>query len=142
MRGRGLFFSYRGMLILIKYAMFYLLGWSQVYPWFAGQILPILAFWTIRHGWESIDWMIPIWMATTVFTLGAGAFRALAAFRLGAPELRRRPGWLLFYLLAEPLFYAPLKNVIARMAQVRELLGEKPWKVTPRAEAASAGTAP
>ena len=27
MRGRGLFFSYRGMWILIKYALFYLLGW-------------------------------------------------------------------------------------------------------------------
>jgi cellulose synthase/poly-beta-1,6-N-acetylglucosamine synthase-like glycosyltransferase len=115
-----------------KVGMFYLLGWSQVYPWIAGQILPILAFWVLRYGWGSVEWLIPLWIATSVLTLGAGLFRAGVAYRLGAPELRRRPGWLAFYLLAEPLFYAPLKNLIVRMAQIREMLGEKPWKVTPR----------
>jgi cellulose synthase/poly-beta-1,6-N-acetylglucosamine synthase-like glycosyltransferase/GGDEF domain-containing protein len=125
-----------------KVGMFYLLGWGQAYPWISGQILPVLAFWGLRHGWESIDWLIPLWIATSVVTMSAGVFRALVAYRLGVPGLRPRPGWVAFYLLAEPLFYAPLKNFIARTAQIREMLGEKPWKVTPRAvEADPAATA-
>lgn len=117
---------------------FYLLGWSQLYPWISGQILPIIAFWTIKYGWRNIEWFIPLWMATTLFTLLTGPFRTLVAYRLAVPELRRRPGWFLFYILAEPIFYAPFKNLIVRVAQIQELLGEKQWKVTPRAVGADA----
>lgn len=116
-----------------KVGMAYLLGWSQLYPWISGQILPIVAFWVLTYGWESIEWFIPIWVATTLFTLGTGPARAIITYRLAAQALRRRPGWFLFYLLAEPVFYAPLKNLIVRVAQLQELMGERQWKVTPRA---------
>jgi cellulose synthase/poly-beta-1,6-N-acetylglucosamine synthase-like glycosyltransferase/GGDEF domain-containing protein len=115
-----------------KVGMVYLLGWSQLYPWISGQIVPIVAFWTLRHGWQSIDWLIPIWVATSLLTLGTGPVRMLVAYRLGVAEQRRHPGWFFFYLLAEPVFYAPLKNLIVRLAQIQEIMGVKQWKVTPR----------
>jgi cellulose synthase/poly-beta-1,6-N-acetylglucosamine synthase-like glycosyltransferase len=116
-----------------KLGMVYLLGWSQLYPWISGQIVPIMAYWAIRWGWQSIDWLIPLWVATSLFTLGTGPVKALVAYRLAAPELRRRPGRFALYVLLDPLFYAPLKNLIVRVAHIQELLGEKQWKVTPRA---------
>jgi cellulose synthase/poly-beta-1,6-N-acetylglucosamine synthase-like glycosyltransferase len=125
-----------------KVGMAYLLGWSQLYPWISGQIVPVVAFWTLWYGWESIDWLIPLWVATSLFTLGTGPVRMLAAYRLGVAEQRRHPGWFLFYLVAEPVFYAPLKNLIVRVAQMHELMGEKQWKVTPRTAESPAAQRP
>jgi cellulose synthase/poly-beta-1,6-N-acetylglucosamine synthase-like glycosyltransferase/GGDEF domain-containing protein len=123
----------RSLTVRQKIGVVYLLGWSQVYPWISGQILPILAFWTIKQGWRNIEWLIPLWIATSVLTLSTGPVRACIAYRLAVPELRRRPGWFLFYIVAEPFFFAPLKNLIVRVAQIHELMGERQWKVTTRA---------
>ena len=122
--------------------MAYTLGWSQLYPWLAGQILPIVAYWTIRWGWKSIEWLIPIWVLTTVITVGTGPVKAMVSYRLATPELRRSPRWFALYMVAEPLLYAPFKNLIVRVAHIQELLGEKQWKVTPRAVAPGAGVRP
>ncbi|HEX9441235.1 MAG TPA: hypothetical protein VF909_16235, partial [Roseiflexaceae bacterium] len=47
--------------------------------------------------------------------------------------IRRRRRWFVFYLLASFLFYTPFKNLIAMVAQIKEALGERQWKVTPAA---------
>ena len=39
---------------------------------------------------------------------------------------------MLFYLVVNVVFYAEYKNLIARVAQVKEVMGERAWKVTPR----------
>ena len=50
---------------------FYLLAWREVYPWVSLQIFPLIAFWLLR-GDPAIDWFIPIFVITTLFTLSAG----------------------------------------------------------------------
>ncbi|NTV39929.1 MAG: hypothetical protein HGA51_08255, partial [Demequinaceae bacterium] len=40
--------------------------------------------------------------------------------------------WFWTYLLFATLFYTEWKNTIARVAQVKEIMGERHWKVTSR----------
>jgi hypothetical protein len=37
------------------------------------------------------------------------------------------------YLVVATLFYTEYKNMIGRVAQIKELMRERQWKVTPRA---------
>ncbi len=39
------------------------------------------------------------------------------------------------------VFYTEYKNIIARVAQVKELMGERAWKVTPRSVTTAPDTA-
>ena len=59
---------------------------------------------------------------------GADAVRQ-AARRAGGPPAQR---WFWSYLLVSSIVYTEWKNIIARVAQVKELLGEHQWNVTPR----------
>ena len=115
-----------------RLGLVYLLGWREVYPWISLQILPILAYWYLR-GSPPISWVVPVFLATTAFTFSAGVMQAWSAWRLSTPELRRRGRWFLVYGLVSQLFYMEFKNVVARTAHVKELMGECKWKVTPRA---------
>ncbi|HEY6113505.1 MAG TPA: glycosyltransferase [Gaiellaceae bacterium] len=110
----------------------YLLGWREVYPWISLQIFPILVFWYLR-GEPPISWVVPVFLATTVFTFSAGVFQAWTAWRLATPDLRRRGHWFLVYGLISQLVYMEFKNVVARTAHVKELMREHTWKVTRRA---------
>lgn len=111
-----------------------LLGWREVYPWISVQILPIIAFWAWRYGGlTSLDWFVPVFVLTTLFTLSVGPGQTLFAYLLAVPELRRHRRWFVSYLFVASLFYTEFKNVINRVAQAKEVTGEKQWKVTPRA---------
>ena len=112
-----------------------LLGWREVYPWIALQALPLIAFLIVQAGgFGGLDWFVPVFVLTTVFTLSVGPLQTLFAWRLAAPEIRARGRWFLSYLVVSSLFYTEYKNVIARVAQIKELTGEREWRVTPRAE--------
>ena len=116
-----------------KLGFVHLLAWREIYPWLSFQMVPIIAFWAWRLGGpDRIDWFVPIFVLTTLFTQSAAIGQTLFAYRLAAPEIRRRRRWFVFYLLASFLFYTPFKNLIAMVAQIKEALGERQWKVTPR----------
>jgi cellulose synthase/poly-beta-1,6-N-acetylglucosamine synthase-like glycosyltransferase len=101
------------------------LGVLQVYPWVAGQMFPLLAFWTVTG--RPLHW-VPLFVLTTVFTLAAPLVRLLFVWRVAVC-----PTWKQFVLSALFSFpYSELRNAAVRTAQVRELLGDRPWKVTPR----------
>ena len=117
-----------------KLGFLQLLGWREVYPWISVQIFPIIAFWAWRYGGlASLDWFVPVFVLTTIFTLSVGPGQTLFAYLLAAPELRERKRWFVSYLFVASLFYTEFKNVINRISQVKEVTGEKQWKVTPRA---------
>ncbi len=46
--------------------------------------------------------------------------------------MKRHPGWFWSYLFMSVLLYAGYKNIIARVANIKEVLGERVWRVTPR----------
>jgi len=116
-----------------KIGAIYLLGWREVYPWLTVQMFPIIAFWVTRlGGLNKLDWLIPIFVLTTLFTLSVGPGQTFLSYRLGAEEIKKNTGWYFSYLVLTSLFYTEFKNIIARVAQVKEIMGERSWRITPR----------
>jgi cellulose synthase/poly-beta-1,6-N-acetylglucosamine synthase-like glycosyltransferase len=118
-----------------KVGALWLLGWREIYPWISLQMFPIILFWIVKYGGvEKINWLIPIFVMTTAFTLSVAPGQAYFAYKLSDPEIRRHKGWFFFYLIVAAVFYTEFKNTIARVAQIKELFKERHWKVTPRTE--------
>lgn len=108
-----------------KLGMLFLLGWRQIYPWLSMQFFPVLAFLAWRDGVDGLNTGIPIFVLTVLYTLSVGPGQVLFTYRLAAPEVRRRRWWFWSYLVVSALCYAELKNLIVRVAQVKELTGER-----------------
>ncbi len=122
-----------------KVGMLWLLGWREAFPWISIQIFPLITFWAIKYGGlENLDWVIPVFVLATLFTLSTGPGQTAFAYLRAAPEIRRHKRWFLGYLLASSLYYTEFKNQVSRVAQLKELFGERAWRVTPRAEEPSA----
>ena len=117
-----------------KFGLLHLLGWREIYPWLSVQVLPVVAFWIYRG--DALDWIVPIFVLTSLFTLSVGPAQTFFAYRNADPEIKRRKRWFLQYFFFSSLFYTEYKNVIARIAQVKEVLGDRDWRVTPRAKQA------
>lgn len=116
-----------------KIGVVYLLGWREIYPWLSVQMFPIIAFWVWKlGGLNRLDWLIPIFVLTTLFTLSVGPGQTFFAYHVGAHEIKKHKPWFYFYLLMASLFYTEFKNVIARVAQIKEFMGERNWRITPR----------
>ena len=121
-----------------RFGMAVLLGWRELYPWLAALPLPLLGFLAWRDG--GIAWSSPLFLLTTAYTLSTGPLQVLFAWRLAVPDLRQRPGWFVGYLLLATLLYAEAKNLAVKVAQLKQLTGERHWAVTPRSvEAAPSG---
>ncbi|MFG2556270.1 glycosyltransferase [Streptomyces sp. NPDC048581] len=121
-----------------------LLGWREIQPWLSLQILPILLHSVVRAGGaDRIDWATPACLLAFAFTLSAGLVQTAFAGRLALPELRRRRGWFWRHALISTVFYTHFKNIVARQSHLKELLGDRRWRVTPRvaATAVTPGTA-
>ncbi len=110
---------------------FYLLAWRELYPWVSLQMFPLIAFWLTR-GSPPINWFVPIFVATTLFTFSAGPGQVVFAWKLGDESIRQHRRWYLLFLAASLTFYTEFKNIIVRTAHLKELMGERTWKVTPR----------
>lgn len=115
-----------------------LMPWREIYPWLSMLMVPIIGFMWVRDGF--LEWGPPLFLMTTVYTLTCGPVQALFAWRLAAPEIQRHRSWFLVYVFLVAPLYNEWKNTIARVAQVKELLGEHEWHVTPRTASVSATT--
>jgi cellulose synthase/poly-beta-1,6-N-acetylglucosamine synthase-like glycosyltransferase len=119
-----------------KAGMLQLLAWREVYPWVSMQILPLIAFWAVQAGSLSrIDWFVPLFVVTSLFTLSTGPGQIYFTWKLADPQLKRHPSWFWFYVLTSTLFYSGLKNAWNRIAHLKEAKGETTWVVTTRAKA-------
>ena len=121
-----------------KLGVTYLLGWREVYPWIVMSAWPLLGFLAWRDG--GLDFASPIFLAATAFVTLSGPLQTLTAWRLAAPELRQHPRWFAFAALANVVAYVEFKNVIGRVAHLKQLRGERRWVVTPRTAPSSATT--
>jgi CheY-like chemotaxis protein len=124
-----------------KIGMGFLLGWREVYPWLSLQMIPVLAYKAV-HGGTHMRWLVPSLVLATVFTLTVGPAQTLFAHRLAVPEIRGQRRWFWTYLLVSSVFYTEWKNIIARVAHIKELFGEHQWNVTPRTAALGPDAAP
>ena len=75
-----------------------------------------------------------------LLTTVSGPLQTVAAWRLAAPEVRRHKRWFVGAAIANLLFYTELKNIVNRVAQLKQLRGEHRWVVTPRSAGRSAGS--
>ncbi|SDC49199.1 glycosyltransferase [Nocardioides lianchengensis] len=108
----------------------YLLGWRELYPWIAVLAWPLIGFYAWRDG--GLDLTSPIFALVTLFVTVSGPLQTFAAWRLAAPEIRRHGRWFLGAAIANMLVYTEAKNVVARVAHLKQLRGEHQWVVTPR----------
>lgn len=119
-----------------KLGMLQLLAWREVYPWVSMQVIPLVAWWAVREGSLSrLDWLVPLFVVTTLFTLSTGPGQILFTYRLADPALKKHRSWFWFYVATSTLFYAGLKNAWNRIAHYKEWRGETAWIVTPRVAA-------
>ena len=115
-----------------KLGYFHLLVWREFYPWLSMQIFPLIAFWAIKAGGlGNLDWFIPFFFACSVFAFSIGPSQVLLAWHLAHPDIKAHKRWFWFSLLMG-VFYTEFKNLIARVAQIKEFMGERSWRVTPR----------
>ena len=114
-----------------KAGMAFLLGWREIYPWLSLQMIPVLAYRAVSHG-HNLNWLAPSLLLTTLFTFSVGPAQTLFAYLLAVPELRMHRRWFWTHLLVSCVIYTEWKNVIARVAQIKELVGEQKWNITPR----------
>lgn len=122
-----------------KAGMLYLFGWREVYPWVALAVYPLLAYVALHPApGTHLRSDTAYWFAALA-TLGVGPVQALFAYLLAAPTVRARKSWFGLYM-ALSIFYVEFKNVVARVAHLKELLGERRWNITPR-ETANNGRA-
>lgn len=116
-----------------KFGVFWLLGWREIYPWISIQMLPLITYWVVKYGGvDKLDWFIPIFVLTTLFTLSVGPGQTVFAYLVSVPEIHKHKRWFVFFFIITSLFYTEFKNLIARVAQVKELVHERGWKITPR----------
>lgn len=111
-----------------------LLIWREVFPWLSALMLPTLAFVWWRDG--TLTW----WgwgLLVTAVTLGAFPVQVVVARARSVPEIKERSGWWFAYAVVSLLFYQELKNLMMRVAQLKEFAGDRHWAVTPRAVPAS-----
>ena len=124
-----------------KMGLFHLLAWREAYPWITNQILPIIVFWSLKYGFFHIYWFVPIFVMTTIFTMGTGPAQVVFVWRLAHRDIRRHRSWLLGYLVASTLFYTALKNLISVVAQLNEAMQQRKWMITPRSARVAATAA-
>ena len=116
-----------------KLGFLHLLVWREIYPWLSIQVVPIIAFWVWRYGGlQRLNWLVPFFLLTTLFTLTTGPAQALMALCVAVPEIRQRKWWFVLFTVISFLFYANFKNLIASMAQIKHLMRERNWQITPR----------
>ncbi|CAB9529325.1 Poly-beta-1,6-N-acetyl-D-glucosamine synthase [Seminavis robusta] len=112
-----------------KLGAFMLLFVREIYPWISMQIIPLLIFWYIRG--DNMDWKIPLFITSSIYTSVIGPITVLVTFGLAHPSLKK-PWWFVIYAFFSVLFYTELKNVICRVALIKQIFGETGWRVTPR----------
>lgn len=113
-----------------RFGYLHLLAWRELYPWLSLQVLPLIAYWMYRG--DHLVWTTPIFVVTTLFTLSVGPGQTYFAYRLSSPETRRHRRWFWFHLLVSTPLYTEFKNLVCRVAQIKELMHEHDWRVTPR----------
>ena len=91
---------------------------------------PVLAFFLWRDGHIALS--SPVWLVTTLFTLSCGPVQAMFAHKLGVPEIVKERRWWWVYVICVFTFYQEAKNLVNRVAQIKQLMGERHWAVTPR----------
>ncbi len=120
-----------------KFGVVYL-TWRELYAWVPIQMFPLLMCLITRSGWESIDSLVPIFVGTILFTVLTTTGQVTATYFLAHPIIHDRR-WCWWYLPVALIFYTAFRNLITRVAHIKELMRDRVWRVTPRTRHAHSG---
>lgn len=129
-----------GLNLRQRYGLWMLLGWRELFPWVASLMWPTLAFFIWRDQGIDLANAPQVFWLTTAFTLSTGPILVAFAYRVGAAEIKAHKSWWWQYVIASLIVYSELKNVIVRVAQIRHILRQDEWVVTPRGHVERATT--
>ena len=121
-----------GLSLRQRYGLWMLLGWRELFPWIASLMWPTLAFFIWRDNGIDLANAPQVFWLTTAFTLTTDPILIAFAYKLGAPEIREHTSWWWQYVFVSVIAYSELKNIIVRVAQIRHILRQDEWVVTPR----------
>jgi len=121
-----------GLSLRQRYGLWMLLGWRELFPWIASLMWPTVAFFIWRDNGIDLANAPQVFWLTTAFTLTTGPILIAFAYKLGAPEIREHTSWWWQYVFVSVIAYSELKNIIVRVAQIRHILRQDEWVVTPR----------
>ncbi len=116
-----------------RFGLAFLLRWREVQPWIVQLVLPLMVFWLWQNNWslsEVTDTNLLLLATTLVLSTAPG--QTLFAWLRAGPTTRKHPWWFIGYLFVGALFYGEWRNLVARTAHLRELLGVSEWAITPR----------
>jgi cellulose synthase/poly-beta-1,6-N-acetylglucosamine synthase-like glycosyltransferase len=109
-----------------------LFGLREVTPWVTLQLYPILLFHAVTGVGSRVKWLLPVFVVSTVLSLGVGAWQATVAWWWADPRHRSRAQYVR-YVGHNIVWFSELKMLISRVAHLRAALGEAQWRVTRRA---------
>jgi len=115
-----------------KAGLLFMLGWREVYPWVSLQIIPLLAYALTHRSEVPVSWTLPLLVLSSLFALSGGPIQTILAYRLAAPHIREHRSWFVAYPFLAAVFYEEFKNTITRVAHLKQMMGERRWKVTAR----------
>ncbi|MBS0621738.1 MAG: glycosyltransferase family 2 protein [Verrucomicrobia bacterium] len=115
-----------------KWGVAQLLPWNNIYALLSLQIFPLFFWWIFAYGLEHVMHLIPIFVVTTIFTFSAGPFLAVRTYLFATPKIKRHKWWFVIYFFFSFIVFAEMKNLIVRIAQLKECMGETTWNITPR----------
>ena len=83
-----------------KIGIWHLLIWREIYPWISLQIIPIILFWAVLFdGFHNIDWFVPLFIVTSLVTLGTGPAQIFYIWQLSHESVARYPCWYVLYAI-------------------------------------------
>jgi cellulose synthase/poly-beta-1,6-N-acetylglucosamine synthase-like glycosyltransferase len=115
-----------------KFGTTFLLCWREIYPWVSLQMLPLVAYVLLHRKGEHANFFVPLLLLSTLITFLVGPVQTTMAYLLSVPEIRAHRRWFLSYLVLNAVFYTEFKNTLARVAHLKQLMGEDVWRVTAR----------
>ncbi len=104
-----------------------LLAWRELFPFFALQIVTLIATDLALHGHMRIQFD-PLVAFSVLITVGSGVVASVVTWRLSVERTRATQHWwryAIFGVLAP--VYTALKNTVALVAIGREALGDERW---------------
>ncbi len=115
-----------------KFGTTFLLCWRELYPWLSLQMIPLVVYVLLHRSSEPFNWFVPLLILSTIVTFAVGPVQTALTYVVAAPEVRTHRMWFLQYALVNLFFYTEFKNTLARVAHIKQMMGEEVWRVTVR----------
>jgi cellulose synthase/poly-beta-1,6-N-acetylglucosamine synthase-like glycosyltransferase len=115
-----------------KLGMTFLLCWRELYPWLSLQMVPLVTYVLLHPSSEPFNWFVPLLILSTLVTFAVGPVQTVLTYVVAVPEARTHRMWFLQYAIVNMLFYTEFKNTLARVAHIKQFMGEELWRVTVR----------